>query len=117
MCAGHKEYAPRRKPDPLFDMDEFRAAVDAVMKGRVSKLPLIPGAESPDQLETDAVPRLTLRRGLKGELVKHMQEKVGVRPDGEFGRKTEAAVRDFQRARGMVPDGIVGPKTWAALDQ
>ena len=117
MCAGHKEYAPSRKPDPLFDMGEFRAAVDAVMQGRVPKPPLIPGTESPDQLKAGAVPRITLRRGSKGELVKRVQENVGVRPDGEFGRKTEAAVRDFQRARGMVPDGIVGSKTWAALDQ
>lgn len=27
MCAGHKEYAPGRKPDPTFDMDEFREEV------------------------------------------------------------------------------------------
>ena len=56
------------------------------------------------------------RRGSTGELVKKVQEKVGVRADGEFGSKTEAAVRSFQRARRMVPDGIVGTKTWEALD-
>ena len=41
---------------------------------------------------------------------------VGVVVDGNFGAKTEAAVRAFQRERGLVPDGIVGPKTWAMLD-
>jgi peptidoglycan hydrolase-like protein with peptidoglycan-binding domain len=45
-----------------------------------------------------------------------VQAKIGVVVDGDFGPKTEAAVREFQRVRGLVPDGIVGPMTWAALD-
>ena len=60
--------------------------------------------------------RPTLRRPSTGEQVKQVQAKVGVVVDGNFGPKTEAAVRAFQRARDLVPDGIVGPKTWAALD-
>jgi peptidoglycan hydrolase-like protein with peptidoglycan-binding domain len=48
--------------------------------------------------------------------VKQIQAKLGVEQVGNFGPKTEAAVRAFQRSKGLVPDGIVGPKTWAALD-
>jgi len=36
--------------------------------------------------------------------------------NGEFGYRTEAAVKAFQANKGLKPDGIVGPATWAALD-
>ena len=110
MCCGHKEYAlPRgRKPDPSFDMDKFRTDVDAIMKGGGTISPPIPAKDDKD--------RPTLRRGAKGDLVKIVQAKVGVGADGDFGPKTEAAVRAFQSKHGLVPDGIVGPATWKAID-
>lgn len=110
MCCGHKEYAlpPGRKPDPLFNMNTFRAEVAAIMAGTAPIPPLIPAVDAKD--------RPTLRRGAQGKLVKIIQKAVGVKDDGDFGGITEAAVRRFQRREGLVPDGIVGPKTWAALD-
>lgn len=110
MCCGHKEYAlPKgRKPDPSFDMDKFRADVDAIMKGGGTISPPIPAKDVKD--------RPTLRRGAKGDLVKIVQAKVGVGADGDFGAKTEAAVRAFQSKHGLVPDGIVGPAAWKAID-
>lgn len=36
-------------------------------------------------------------------------------PDGVYGTKTAAVVREFQRRAGLVVDGIVGPLTIAAL--
>ena len=47
--------------------------------------------------------------------MKWVQCRVGARPDGTFGERTEARVRAFQQARGLVVDGKVGPQTWQAL--
>jgi peptidoglycan hydrolase-like protein with peptidoglycan-binding domain len=116
FCAGHKEFAlpTGRKTDPNFDMNSFRAAVAANMSGAPAPVP-IPAFEP---AKPDGAPgRPTLRRPATGELVSLLQAKVGVIADGNFGPKTEAAVRAFQRGKGLVPDGIVGPTTWASLDQ
>ena len=121
FCAGHKEYALTksgkrgRKSDPDLDMNAFRAAVAAILSGAAPEPVLIPAAEPPAQ-PGGPVGRPTLRRNAKGDLVKQIQAKLGVEQVGNFGPKTEAAVRVFQRAHGLVPDGIVGPKTWEALD-
>jgi hypothetical protein len=116
-CAGHKEYAlPRgRKTDPTLDMGTFRAAVGSILDGTAQPPVLIPPAEPPAP-GASTPGRPTLRRGSKGELVLKLQALLAVNADGDFGGKTEAAVRALQRARGIVPDGIVGPKTWALLD-
>jgi len=119
FCAGHKEYAkPKgRKTDPSFDMVAFRAAVKAILDGTAPALVTIPEAEPAPQ--PGAAPgRPTLRRGASSELVKQIQAKVNIiPPTGNFGPRTEAAVRAFQRAHNLTPDGIVGPGTWAALDK
>lgn len=108
MCCGHKEYAPRRKIDPNFDMVDFRADVAKIMGG-AAPAPALIAAE-------DGQSRPTLRRGARGDAVKIVQAKVGVDDDGIFGPATEAAVRAFQRSQGLVPDGIVGPASWKAID-
>jgi peptidoglycan hydrolase-like protein with peptidoglycan-binding domain len=115
FCCGHKEYAPHRKDDPDLDMNAFRAAVAAILNGTTPAPTPIPVVE-PAPPAPGAAPRPTLRRPTKSELVKTVQTKVGVKADGNFGPKTEAAVRAFQKQHGLVPDGIVGPKTWKALD-
>ena len=63
----------------------------------------------------------TLRRGNVGEAVEDLQALLNAKYgfsleiDGNFGRATEAAVKEFQQKNGLTADGVVGPKTWAAL--
>jgi len=110
-CIAHKEYAPSRKPiDPAFDMREFRLAVAAIMEGRTEIRPQIPAVDP-------VTNRPTLRRGMTGDRVGDLQQALGLTVDREFGARTEATVRAFQRQHGMVPDGIVGPRTWKALER
>ncbi len=54
---------------------------------------------------------MILRNGSKGPGVKQIQEKLGVVPTGNFGPKTEAAVKAWQKTNGLKDDGIVGPNT------
>ena len=35
--------------------------------------------------------------------------------DGDYGVRTEAAVRRFQMSRGIEADGVIGPVTWTEL--
>ncbi|MDN3712109.1 N-acetylmuramoyl-L-alanine amidase [Paracoccus cavernae] len=64
-----------------------------------------------------------LRRGSKGEAVRHLQERLTGqghalgKVDSDFGERTDAAVRIFQKLEQLKPDGIVGPQTWAALNK
>ena len=62
----------------------------------------------------------TLRHGDRGQAVLQLQKQLNAQgaklfADGDFGDKTEAAVRAYQRKVGLVADGIAGPKTQAAL--
>ena len=74
----------------------------------------------------------TIRRGDKGDGVAYCQSilaglgySLGVAGvDGDFGRKTEEAVIQFQRnwntghpGEKLIDDGIVGPMTWDALER
>lgn len=72
---------------------------------------------------------VTVKRGSKGPAVRAVQDQINFRNgknghtlnvDGVYGRRTEQAVRAFQKAMsaeipGFRVDGIVGPQTWQAL--
>lgn len=78
---------------------------------------------------TDIKWHSTIRRGSKGQDVIDCQTMLyrlgyglGVQGiDGDFGKNTEQAVKNFQSdhraSDGTVVDGVVGPMTWAALEK
>ena len=62
-----------------------------------------------------------LKLGSSGDDVKALQDKLnklgyGLAADGDFGPKTESAVKDFQSKNGLTVDGVAGPCTLKALD-
>jgi len=63
-----------------------------------------------------------LRKGSSGASVKTLQQKLnalggyGLAVDGQFGDKTDTAVRVYQAGAGIGVDGVVGDKTWNKLD-
>lgn len=64
--------------------------------------------------EAMPAPRV-LRKGDKGPDVAALQATLGIVADGDFGPKTDAAVRMFQTDQGLVSDGLVGAMTRRAL--
>lgn len=59
-----------------------------------------------------------LRVGSSGKAVRFLQLALGgLNDDGDFGPKTEAKVKAFQKAHRLVVDGEVGPDTWEAIKQ
>jgi putative chitinase len=58
---------------------------------------------------------MLLKKGDNNEQVKQLQVKLHLDPVGNFGPKTEEAVKIWQAAHGLTADGIVGDKTWAMI--
>ncbi|SNY37045.1 Peptidoglycan-binding (PGRP) domain of peptidoglycan hydrolases-containing protein [Paractinoplanes atraurantiacus] len=61
-----------------------------------------------------------VRQGDKAHPVPSLQYHLRARGhtvtvDGDFGPRTDAAVRAFQQSKGLAVDGIAGPLTWKAL--
>ena len=76
------------------------------------------------QLEAAFDNELLIRKGMRGEAVRRIQDSLlqqgytfpGFGVDGIFGSETQAVVRQFQRETGASVDGIVGPETMTQLD-
>ena len=59
---------------------------------------------------------ITVSKGSKGNAVRAAQFLLGgLTVDGDFGSRTDTAVRNFQSSKGLGVDGDVGKNTWAAL--
>lgn len=76
--------------------------------------------DSAHQTEAQDGAAPTLRRGDRGTAVRRLQGALTaaghrVPVDGDFGPRTDAAVRTFQSRAGLTVDGVAGPATWAGL--
>ena len=69
----------------------------------------------PEPAVTTTTHHLVLSTGSEGRQVRLLQLALGIRADGVYGPRTEAAVRRFQASRGLAVDGVVGPATSHAL--
>ena len=78
------------------------------------QLPPLPPLSSPLPL---SILRSVLHVGSQGYFVRVWQSIIKVTVDGIFGRKTDIATRNWQKAHGLVADGIVGPKTWSKANE
>lgn len=58
---------------------------------------------------------MLLKLGSKGENVKILQRFLKLNDDGDFGPKTETAVKEWQKTNGLTADGIVGRLTWGEM--
>ncbi|HEY0002076.1 MAG TPA: peptidoglycan-binding protein [Actinoplanes sp.] len=73
-----------------------------------------------EMIEMALQPWPEIRKGAKAHPVPSLQYHLRARGysvtvDGDFGPKTDAAVRAFQKEKKLSVDGIVGPNTWRAL--
>lgn len=76
------------------------------------------------QSSTNKITYSTIQKGSKSNLVKIMQEKLIAKgyscgrcgADGDFGKDTEAAVKQLQKDARIAVDGVVGKDTWAVLN-
>jgi putative chitinase len=68
-----------------------------------------------DDDHADAENFSTLRKGMKGDGVKAMQEALGISADGNFGPGTERALKNWQNENDLTADGIAGPVTLSKL--
>lgn len=86
-----------------------------------SAVPQSSGEEQVKRGKANAASNPILQLGSKGAAVRTLQQllnKAGVKcaTDGDFGQKTEAAVKDFQSKVGLEPTGVVNHKTWAKIN-
>ncbi len=77
----------------------------------------VPGFERLENISELPTGGRSSREGSSGEDVRKIQIKLGLKPDGIFGKATTAAVIKFQREQGLVPDGVLGMRSLQALNE
>jgi hypothetical protein len=107
VAKRHKDLAPTACPGNHFPSDFIFSAI-------------VPKTEMPTlYLKTPYMERpevATLQKAINAKRIRWpWGTYVSLVVDGEFGPKTDKAVRRYQTLAGLGVDGIVGNKTWTAL--
>jgi len=92
----HKDVCATDCPGRFFPFSELATATAHKKRVDVSDYPVI-------------------RIGCSGNYVRTAQRILKITDDGIFGKKTDKAVRGFQKKHKMAVDGIIGPATWDKL--
>lgn len=103
------------------DADFYNNKMPELIAGIKPEAPAKPAVviDAPDVVDNptgDDYPGHAIRRGHDNkDEVMMVQSEIGVTVDGDFGPKTEAAVKAWQEANGLTADGVIGRKSWEAM--
>ncbi len=108
---------------PVIRQLEYSRKVAEATMAAVAKLAGLQKKTKDENEEVCEVELKVLKRGSRGDSVRAMQrlligEGISCGPkgaDGEFGGKTDAAVRAYQSKKGLTADGACGAATWGKL--
>lgn len=88
---------------------------DKARDGAPAPAAAAPAAEAPAGGLKFEYPGTPVKKGSKGDAAKLVQAAIGAKADGDFGPKSEEALKKWQTANGLTADGVVGPVTWAKM--
>ena len=105
---------------------KYKLAIDGIVGPKtMAKLNEVIAPKAPSKESEKKQKSNLIKEGDKGSKVVEVQKKLiahgeNLNPygaDGDFGPKTEKAVKSFQSKKGLSVDGVVGPKTMAELNK
>lgn len=108
-------------PDQVCKPGASAPAQEAPKPAATPAAPATNGGDQVKRGKANAASNPVLNVGSKGPAVRTLQQllnKAGVKcaTDGDFGAKTEAAVKEFQKKVGLPETGTVDHKTWAKIN-
>ena len=120
MCANAPKYGfylqgsdPKSKE---FEAWHWQYALgDATPDGSTQAAPAAaPSTPAGDGMKFD-YPGTPVGLGTKGPSAALVQAIIGAKADGDFGPKSVASLKVWQKANGLTADGSVGPVTWKKM--
>jgi len=116
----HIEIGNKYADDPTYYEKKFTELFKGLTSDKIKPSPSVqsaPPATKPAPPAKFAYPGVPVRRGSKGDPVRVVQARLDAFVDGDFGPKTEAAVKGWQAKNPSAgpADGVVGPRTWKAM--